>query len=458
MIGVNKAVSRNRTFNRVTDAQIEELKKEQIPKRSFSKLKWGVRAYREMREHRLGNEHGYDDVIFQSNIDKLHELVKDKFEYSMCRFVAEVRKKKGKGQFPGRTLYQLCVAIQSYLKKNKIFWKLVDSPDFVDLKTVLDNVMKQRAQANIGVVTKQAQLISYEHENQMWNDGILGEETADQLRDTVLFLLRINLALRAGDKHHQLRRTCNGKESQLVFQRNDSGDRCLVYYEDTCTKTNNGGLKHMRKERKVVWIFPNKSDVTRCMVRLVDKYLGLCPPKTTKTNFYLRSLEKCNPGQWYANQVLGQHKIQEVVKNLLKNAKLDGFFTNHSLRRSGTTRLFQAGVSRKLIKEFTGHSSDAVDKYSITSEEQRESISKIIAAKPNPVSSPCEVSKKKGDEGKLIVQSNGDVQKECCKCDCKKLVEKHPEVLKVCQVINEIVESKRSGKTVIRMEIEISHE
>ena len=118
----------------------------------------------------------------------------------MCRFIAEVKKKKGEGEFPGRTLYQLCVAIQSYLKKNKIMWKLVDSPDFNNLRTVLDNVMKQRAEQNIGTVTRQAQLISYEHESRLWDDRILEEETPDQLRGTVLFLLGINIALLGQNK------------------------------------------------------------------------------------------------------------------------------------------------------------------------------------------------------------------------------------------------------------------
>ena len=77
----------------------------------------------------------------------------------------------------------------------------------------------------------------------------------------MLFLLGINLALRAGDEHYHLRRDSNDKKSQLVFERNQVGDRCLVYYEDTCTKTNNGGLKHMHKECKIVWIFPNKENV-----------------------------------------------------------------------------------------------------------------------------------------------------------------------------------------------------
>ena len=383
-LATGKAVSKKRLFHRISEEEIKELKKEQMPKKSFfSKLKWGVRAYREWREHRLSSEEGYDEVIFGTNIDDLENLNKEDLEYALCRFVPEVRVKKGVGEFPGKTLYQLCVAIQSYLKKNKIMWKLVDGPDFTNLRIVLDNVMKQRAEQNIGTVTKQAEQISYEHENQLWLSGVLGEENPDQLRDIVLFLLGINLALRVVEEHYQLRRSCNGKVSQLVFQLNKAGEQCLVYYENMCTKTNNGGLRDMKKERKIVWIFPNKTNVNRCTVRLVDKYLGLCPPVTSKVNFYLRSLDKPNPGQWYANQVLGQNKVQEVVKNLLKNAQLDGFFTNHSLRRAGTTRLFQAGVDRKIIKEFTRHASDAVDKYAMTSEEQLQNLSNIIARKPS---------------------------------------------------------------------------
>ena len=63
---------------------------------------------------------------------------------------------------------------------------------------------------------------------------------------------------------------------------------------------------------------------------------------------------------------------------MVKKAKIEGFFTNHSLRRSGGTRLFRAGVDRKLVKEFTGHCSDAVDAYQVTSFEQRKHMSNVV--------------------------------------------------------------------------------
>ena len=119
----------------------------------------------------------------------------------------------------------------------------------------------------------------------------------------------------------------------------------------------------MQKEKKTVWVYPSENPI-RCPMRIVDKYISLCPvvgPKTKQKNFYLRSLDKINPAQWYGEAVVGVNSLAVVVKELLKSVSSDKFYSNHSLHRSGTTHLFRAGIDRKLVKEFTGHTSDAVD-------------------------------------------------------------------------------------------------
>ena len=146
---------------------------------------------------------------------------------------------------------------------------------------------------------KQASYISIETECEMWQKGILGEDTPDKLHDTVLFLLGLNLGLRAEDKHYALRRGSVDRPSQISFERAENGKRCLVYHEDSVTKMNDGGLGQFKKERKVIWVYPS-DDPVKCPVRLVDKYMSLIPPvspKSKKDNFYLRSLEKINPVQ-----------------------------------------------------------------------------------------------------------------------------------------------------------------
>ena len=221
--------------------------------------------------------------------------------------------------------------------------------------------MKERAQNNIRTVVKRAQMISLDVQTTMWEQGILGEETPDKLRSTVLFLTGLNVGLRVGDKQYNLHRD-GVILSQLQFKRNDQGVRCLVYTEDSVTKTNDGGLNSMHKERKIVWVYPSQN-VVRCPVRIIDKYISLLPPVRDgrKPNFYLQSLNKFTPAQWYGEQVVGLNTLKTIMGELTKNAKIEGFFTNHSLRQNGANRLFQAGVDCKLVKEFMGHSSDAID-------------------------------------------------------------------------------------------------
>ena len=40
---------------------------------------------------------------------------------------------------------------------------------------------------NIGVTKRQAQVISYETEKDLWDHSFLGEDTPDKLRNTALF-------------------------------------------------------------------------------------------------------------------------------------------------------------------------------------------------------------------------------------------------------------------------------
>ena len=61
---------------------------------------------------------------------------------------------------------------------------------FGKFNRVLDSVMQERARRNIGLIRKQAQVISLDFENQLWERNILGEDTPDKLRSTVFVLVR----------------------------------------------------------------------------------------------------------------------------------------------------------------------------------------------------------------------------------------------------------------------------
>ena len=94
---------------------------------------------------------------------------------------------------------------------------------------------------NLVVKKKQAQFITYSYESEMWQKGVLGEDCPDRLKDTVLFLLGRQCALRASDEHYYLRHPSPSEPSQLSFELNALGVKCLVYHEDTISKTHDGG-------------------------------------------------------------------------------------------------------------------------------------------------------------------------------------------------------------------------
>ena len=177
-LSTQKAVSR-RNFKFLTEERIAELKKIKLKKRSESKVKWAVNAFNDWRQARLGVGE-IDETILNTDLSDFENLTQEKLEYCLVRFIPEVTKSKGEGEYPGKTLYQMVVALQKYLEINKLRWKLIHGDGFQDLRIVLDNVMKQRCASNVGNSKKQAELISYKHEEKMWQTGILGKDNPDK--------------------------------------------------------------------------------------------------------------------------------------------------------------------------------------------------------------------------------------------------------------------------------------
>lgn len=73
-------------------------------------------------------------------------------------------------------------------------------------------------------------------------------------------------------------------------------------------------------------------------------------------------------------QQVGWHSSETV-----QECRIPGYRTNHSLRATTATRLYQAGVDEQLVMEQTGHQSlEGVRSYKRTSTDQQESMSNIL--------------------------------------------------------------------------------
>ena len=75
-----------------------------------------------------------------------------------------------------------------------------------------------------------------EHEQVLWEKGILGEDSPDKLRQTVFFLIGVRFGLRGLKEQYDLRRY---PDSQINIVKID-GEDALVYREFQ-SKTRQGG-------------------------------------------------------------------------------------------------------------------------------------------------------------------------------------------------------------------------
>ena len=73
--------------------------------------------------------------------------------------------------------------------------------------------------------------------------------------------------------------------------------------------------------------------------------------------------------------LLGHNKLNSMVKTMMSEACADGYYTNHSLRATAVSRLFENDLDDKLIKGVTVHRSDALQGYKRETEEQLHKVS-----------------------------------------------------------------------------------
>ena len=116
---------------------------------------------------------------------------------------------------------------------------------------------------------------------------------------------------------------------------------------------------------------------------IITKYLSILPKDRKCESLYLQPKKKYSGVSWYLDKPVGVNTLREVVKNLCEKSGMSGHFTNHSLRSSAVTRMYQGGVDEQVIQEITGHRSLAVRSYKRTCENQKCIASQIVSGEFN---------------------------------------------------------------------------
>lgn len=183
----------------VNSTEIKELHKSQESTNTRRNTSWGVKVFDDWRKSRNANsglEMQLPDLLSCSSQDLDHIL--------SC-FVIECRRADG-SPYPPKTLYQLCAAILRFMRDNEIDLNFLYGKDmrFRNFRKTLDARMKQLATEGIGVTIRQADPISPEMENALWEGGHLGMKTSVALTNTIFFYNCKLFGLRGLDEHRSL--------------------------------------------------------------------------------------------------------------------------------------------------------------------------------------------------------------------------------------------------------------
>ncbi len=318
----------------------------------------------EWRESRISVD-GQKGDIFKANLNAM-DVDPDCLCRALCCFLNEVRRVDGE-EYPGNMLYSLIIMLQLFFEKQGKEWKLLEGRVFHPVRNTLDNLMKARALSRISKAANSSDPISQDEEDRLWDEGVLGEDEPDVLRDTIMYLVGLSFALRGGREQCALR--CPGHEPQIEVKRADDGTEYLEYREDLRSKTNQGGLNSRKITPKVIRAYSH-TNIERNIVRLYKKYVSLLLQESKSPALYKYSLARgCRSGHtWYMDKPLGINTVTKTVKSMMSKIGAQGRYTNHSLRVSAAMRMFSNGIEEQIVKERTGHRSDTMRAYKQTSE------------------------------------------------------------------------------------------
>ena len=343
----------------ISEDKLKEAIEGRVPQNTKKGTNWGISVWRQWC-----NARNIQEPIESMEASQICSL--------MAKFVQEARRKDGQ-EYPASSLLNIVSAIQRYLRENnrpEVSFLSEQDVQFDLLRKSLDARMKDLTRRGIGLNKRQAQPLSPEMEDTLWECGIFSQNTSRGLLNVVFWYGSKMFGLRAADEHRSL------EIEQFKIARDDSG-KYLRFSGRSC-KNYQGGLHHRKVEPKDLKIYVKEELCERCAVSCFEKYMNLLPPKGA---FYWKPLGTTPPR--FADQPIGINTLRNTVKKFCKEAGFEGQFTNHSGKVTCATELFKHNVDEQLIMRQTGHrSEDAVRRYKRPSQQHDHHVSSILQPPP----------------------------------------------------------------------------
>ena len=105
-----------------------------------------------------------------------------------------------------------------------------------------------------------------------------------------------------------------------------------------------------------------------------------CPALFQKTKY--RKWSKADNAVWFDNVHVGCNKVNELMRRISDCENLSAAYTNHSVRATATTVMYQGGVDTKQICKITKHKSEESLKHYIDgqSADQKRRCSEVLCS------------------------------------------------------------------------------
>ena len=361
------SLKKKRFAKPLTKAEVSKVREGFVPENTSKNTTWGLRVFEAWRDQRKCEEKCPSDLLESPSAESL--------DYWLSLFVAECRRADGE-QYPASTIQCILSAVLRYGQS-----KSTDFPNFLAYKT--DNrfrglkgacFSRSLREQGIGGEVKHAAIFTREEENKLWGTATIAVDSPLALVRAVFFYVGKNLCLRGGQEQRCL------QPSQ--FCRKHNPDRYI--YTERGSKNHQGTFGKDKQSNKIVPIFANPDAKERCPVYLIDLYFSKFPePPEQLDYFYLRPLSSTpddSTEPWFQRSPIGKNTLAKFVENMCLSAGLEKK-TNHSLRATGATAMFAAGVPEKMIKGVTGHrSSKSLEIYERPTLQQQIALSKDMSS------------------------------------------------------------------------------
>ncbi|XP_066285874.1 transcriptional regulator QRICH1-like [Branchiostoma lanceolatum] len=297
--------SSTRYASPMSTAMIQEKVKGRVPKATQRSTKYGTTVWNDWalnRNQRLSNFNTVLGEVSEPFIivpTELKHASHAEMDFWLTKFIFEIRKIDGE-PYPPATLYSLVSGLMRHFREdlNRHDMNFLDRKDirFAEFRKALDARMKELTSAGVGVKKKQADPLTPDDEDRLWQSNAISLSTSQGLSYGVYFYNCKIFGLRAMDEHQRL------MLDQYKVGTDTNGH--YMQYTGRVSKNVQGGLQQRNVSVKDI---KQHADPTnpRCVVHLFETYIRALPEKSGR--FYRRPLKSEVPK--FSLQPVGVNKL-----------------------------------------------------------------------------------------------------------------------------------------------------